>query len=345
MEVAHLPHNTSVNSAGTNHTSTPAKSAGSYSAETVIGQGSFGVVYQAVDTSTGERVAIKKVFQDKRFKNRELQIMRGLRHPCVIELKNSFYTAGNKPEDVYLNLVLEYMPENAFKLVRSRSKSLTLFAIKCFSFQILRGLAYLHCKDLCHRDIKPQNLLLDANDLRLKICDLGSAKQLVPGEVNVSYICSRYYRAPELIFGATEYTTAIDLWSAGCVIAEFFLNRPLFPGESGVDQLVEIIKLLGTPNREQLTRMNPNYTLYKFPHIKVTPLHKVFKNTPPEAIDLIRRLCCYEPDLRPTAFAALSHPFFDELRASSGMVPQLFDWTTDELSAYSDLIARVGPAR
>mmetsp|Transcript_32798 Transcript_32798/g.57103 ORF Transcript_32798/g.57103 Transcript_32798/m.57103 type:complete len:373 (+) Transcript_32798:5558-6676(+) len=348
MDPSHRPHNVSISSMGSSHTSAAEtdKSAGSYSAESVIGQGSFGIVVQAIDSATGERVAIKKVFQDKRYKNRELQVMRDLRHPCLVTLKNSFYTSGDKPEDVYLNLVLEFMPENAFKLIRNRSKfNLNPFAIKCYSFQLLRGLAYMHAKLLCHRDIKPQNLLVDPVAYRLKICDFGSAKHLVPGESNVSYICSRYYRAPELIFGATDYTTAIDLWSAGCVIAEFYLGRPLFPGESGVDQLVEIIKLLGTPNREQLGRMNPNYSQYKFPHIKSTPLHKVLKNTPPDALDLIRRLCSYEPDLRPSAFEALAHPYFNDLRNSEDVVPQMFEWTAEEEQAYSHLIARVSPVR
>jgi serine/threonine protein kinase len=86
----------------------------------------------------------------------------------------------------------------------------------------------------------------------LKLCDFGSAKQLVKGEPNVSYICSRYYRAPELIFGNSNYTTSIDVWSVGCVIAELMLGQPIFPGESGVDQLVEIIKILGTPSKEQI---------------------------------------------------------------------------------------------
>jgi serine/threonine protein kinase len=110
---------------------------------------------------------------------------------------------------------------------------------------------------------------------QVKLCDFGSAKVLVKGEPNISYICSRYYRAPELIFGATEYTTAIDVWSAGCVLAELLLGQPLFPGESGVDQLVEIIKVLGTPTREEIKCMNPNYTEFKFPQIKAHPWHKV----------------------------------------------------------------------
>ena len=122
--------------------------------------------------------------------------------------------------------------------------------VKVYAYQIIRSLAHLHASGVCHRDIKPQNFLVDTDQHVMKLCDFGSAKRLVRGESNVSYICSRYYRAPELIFGATDYKTAIDVWSAGCVIAEIILGQPLFPGESGVDQLVEIIKVLGTPSRE-----------------------------------------------------------------------------------------------
>lgn len=104
---------------------------------------------------------------------------------------------------------------------------------------------------------------------------LYSAKILLPDEPNVSYICSRYYRAPELIFGATNYTVTIDVWSTGCVMAELMLSQPLFPGESGIDQLVEIIKVLGTPTKDQLLSMNPNYTEHRFPQIKPHPFSKV----------------------------------------------------------------------
>ncbi|GAA5798306.1 Glycogen synthase kinase 1 [Helicostylum pulchrum] len=104
-----------------------------------------------------------------------------------------------------------------------------------------------------------------------------SAKILNSGDSNVSYICSRYYRAPELIFGAAEYSTKIDIWSAGCVMGELLLGQPLFPGESGIDQLVEIIKVLGTPSREQIELMNPNYNDHKFPLIKPHPFSKVNK--------------------------------------------------------------------
>ncbi|AQK58940.1 Putative glycogen synthase kinase family protein [Zea mays] len=173
---------------------------------------------------------------------------------------------------------------------------------------------------------------------QLKLCDFGSAKVLVKGEPNISYICSRYYRARELIFGATEYTTAIDVWSAGCVLAELLLGQPLFPGESGVDQIVEIIKVLGTPTREEIKCMNPNYTEFKFPQIKAHSWHKIFhKRMPAEAVDLVPRLLQYSPKLRSTALEALVHPFFDELRdpntrlLNGRFLPPLFNFKPHEL--------------
>lgn len=113
---------------------------------------------------------------------------------------------------------------------------------------MFRSLIYLKKINIAHRDIKPQNILVNEEKLKLVICDFGSAKQLKVGEPNIAYICSRCYRAPELIFGNTEYTTQIDMWSTGCVLAEMFLNRPIFQGDSNIDQLVEIIKVLGCPS-------------------------------------------------------------------------------------------------
>jgi serine/threonine protein kinase len=177
-------------------------------------------------------------------------------------------------------------------------------------------------------------LLVDPETQVLKLCDFGSAKKLVKGEPNVSYICSRYYRAPELIFGATDYTTAIDIWSAGCVFAELLLGQPLFPGDSGVDQLVEIIKVLGTPTREEIKAMNQNYTEFKFPIIQAHPWPKIFRSrTPPEALDLLAQMLRYVPDDRIDPLTACMHPFFDELRDPTTRLPdgtnlpELFNFT------------------
>ncbi|KAJ2643563.1 glycogen synthase kinase 3, partial [Coemansia sp. RSA 1285] len=239
----------------------------------VVGNGSFGVVFQAELVPSGEQVAIKKVLQDKRFKNRELSVMRSVYHRNVVGLKYFFYSQGDK-DDIYLNLVLDYVPETIYRVTRQYTKAkqyVPLLYVKLFMYQLFRSLNYIHSLGICHRDIKPQNLLVNSSTGVLKLCDFGSAKVLLAGEPNVSYICSRYYRAPELIFDAKNYTGKIDIWSAGCVMAELMLGQPLFPGESGIDQLVEIIKVLGTPTKEQIRTMNPNYMDHRFPQIKPHP--------------------------------------------------------------------------
>ncbi|KAI9297588.1 Pkinase-domain-containing protein [Neoconidiobolus thromboides FSU 785] len=325
----------------------------SYTKFKAIGNGSFGVVYQARLTHSGQLVAIKKVLQDKRFKNRELQIMRSVRHPNVVELKYYFYTNGFQKEDIYLNLVLEYVPETLYRLTRHfarSSQTIPPIQVKLFTYQLLRSLAYIHMIGICHRDIKPQNLLIDRQTGVLKLCDFGSAKILVPGEGNVAYICSRYYRAPELIFGATNYTTQIDIWSVGCVMAELMLCQPLFPGESGIDQLVEIIKVLGTPDKEQIHHMNPAYVDHKFPQIHPQPFSKIFRpGTPLEAIEFLPCLLNYTPRHRLTAVEAMAHPYFDELRETKVLysqdrqIPELFDFSEQELSIQPEVNHRLVP--
>ncbi|CAF9925516.1 MAG: Glycogen synthase kinase 1 [Gomphillus americanus] len=360
----------------------------------IVGNGSFGVVFQTKLSPNGEDAAIKRVLQDKRFKNRELQIMRIVCHPNIVDLKAFYYSNGDRvglsiasqidlsnsfslqKDEVYLNLVLEYVPETVYRASRFFNKMKTVMPsleIKLYTYQLFRSLAYIHSQGICHRDIKPQNLLLDPSTGVLKLCDFGSAKILIENEPNVSYICSRYYRAPELIFGATNYTTKIDVWSTGCVMAELMLGQPLFPGESGIDQLVEIIKVLGTPTKEQIRTMNPNYMEHKFPQIKPHPFNKVrnfmsllqvlfaqsdqvFRKASQEAIDLIAALLEYTPTQRLSAIEAMIHPFFDELRDpstrfpdsrhSNGPVkdlPELFNFSRHELSIRPELNERLVP--
>jgi serine/threonine protein kinase len=314
----------------------------SYSAERVIGHGSFGVVFLARVVETDEIVAIKKTLQDKRFRNRELQIMRKLDHPNIVGMKHCFYSNGDKPDELYLNLVLEFMPDTVLRFTRMFTKQceyMPVIYVKLFLYQLIRGLAYLHNPKLnvCHRDIKPQNLLIDPTSGTLKICDFGSAKHMAHGEASVAYMCSRHYRAPELIFGATQYTTSVDVWAAGCVAAEMLLGQPIFAGESTVDQMVEVIKVLGTPSKDEVMSMNKTYTEFKFPTVRPMPWSRVFRShTPPEAIDLIVEMLKYNPAHRIAMSDAMAHPFFDELREPSTQLPNgkplppLFDFSAEE---------------
>ncbi|OWK16384.1 GSK3A, partial [Cervus elaphus hippelaphus] len=293
----------------------------------VIGSGSFGVVYQARLADTRELVAIKKVLQDKRFKNRELQIMRKLDHCNIVRLRYFFYSSGEKKDELYLNLVLEYVPETVYRVARHFTKaklSIPIIYVKVYMYQLFRSLAYIHSQGVCHRDIKPQNLLVDPDTAVLKLCDFGRASMSFP--------------------------VAGDVWSAGCVLAELLLGQPIFPGDSGVDQLVEIIKVLGTPSREQIREMNPNYTEFKFPQIKAHPWTKVFKSrTPPEAIALCSSLLEYTPSSRLSPLEACAHSFFDELRCPGTQLPNnrplppLFNFSPGELTIQPSLNAILIP--
>jgi len=307
------------------------------------GKGSFGVVYKAVTRGSGQVVAIKRVLQDPRYKNRELQIMKMVRHPNTVQLINSFYERTKN--EVFLNLVLAYVPRNLYEVslgFSKRKEKMPMEHIRLYIYQLMRALGFVHSLGICHRDIKPQNLLIDPDTQLLKLCDFGSAKMLVKGEPNVAYICSRYYRAPELIFGASDYTPAIDVWSAGCVMAELILGEPIFAGESGIDQLVEIIKILGTPSREEIRAMNKEYQDYKqFPSIKPHPWAKVFPPlTPQLAIDVLARMLVYTPPQRIRAFETCGHPFFDELRllhaqtdkSYTGATLPLFQFLPEEIA-------------
>ena len=295
---------------------------GTFSILSIIGHGTFGVVYRAKEEKTGEIFAIKRVFQDKKYKNRELEILKELNHPNVINLKHYFYTKtekeGKEPE-IFLNCVMDYFPQTLSRILsvnfQSR-KQLDPFIAKLYAYQMMLSLKYLHSKGIAHRDIKPQNILVEPKTNKIKVCDFGSAKKLIQGQKSISYICSRFYRAPELIFGATDYTNQIDVWSMGCVISELVLGRPMFPGATTSDQLVEIIRILGTPTKDDICSMNPHFKDHKFPDVKPIPFEKLFKNRiiPEHFLDLLSKLLVYNPQIRLTPEKALEHAYFDEIK-------------------------------
>lgn len=305
-----------------------------------LGNGAFGVVYLA-EMPNGEQVAVKKVLQDKRYKNREHEIISELHHHNIVELKLTFFTTDSKDDSVYLNLVLEYVPETLHKVIknhRTKHSPMPELDIKIYLYQLCRSFAYLHSLGICHRDIKPQNLLVDTKRSVIKLCDFGSAKRLNKTEENVSYICSRFYRAPELIFGATQYTTSIDMWSLGCVCAEMIKGGPMFTGENTIDQLIEIIKVLGAPTIQEVRAMNHKSTDFKFPSVQRAPLEHIFPSSSKLMLDFLSKLLVYTPSHRLDPLRALSHPVFDELRdpftlTSVGQpLPALFNFSPVEIA-------------
>jgi serine/threonine protein kinase len=298
-----------------------------------------------------EFVAIKKVYQNKKSKNRELEIMRQLHkhpHPYIVHMKHYFITKGKRLDDTYLNLVLEYVPETLAAVIemrRSRKEVLPNLLVKLYTYQLLRGLAHLHGLSITHRDVKPSNLLIDPLRHRLKICDFGSAKTNIEREGNVAYMCTRYYRAPELVLGCTHYTTAIDIWSAGCVLAEMLSGAPFFPGKNAADQMIAIAKVMGTPTRDELISMSPPsapigcsdqsldqsldpapkhiefFSHMAMPVMKPRPLNQVLPSATLGTISLLERLLKYSPNQRPNAIDACAHYNFEELRSPKTLLP------------------------
>ena len=218
-------------------------------------------------------------------------------------------------------------------------------------YQILRSVSYIHSLGICHRDLKSDNILVDPDSGILKLADFGSAKILIAGQPNVSYICSRHVRSPEMLFGSTQYTVSADLWSAGCVFAQLLLNgQPLFIGSNHIDHLVEIIKVLGTPTVEQIRELNPEYTKFDFPLIDPSPLNKSFSaDTPADAVDLLSQLLRYIPSERIHPMVACGHPFFDRLRTPGTKMPNgrdlppLFNFTAEEIKIQQKLQVQIVP--
>jgi glycogen synthase kinase 3 beta len=212
---------------------------------------------------------------------------------------------------------MDFMPTSLHdycKTFKTGHKHLATICIKLYSFEMFAGLTYLHRIGVAHRDLKPENVLVDPETGDLKICDFGSAKHLRPGEESTSYIASRYYRAPELILGSTNYTTAVDIWSAGCVVAELLTTgTPIFLGQTSKDQMYRIVRVIGPPTPDDLRVIQGTSTIRAF-GAKLVSLRAVLPSqTPHDLIDLLASIFVYDPAKRPTAAQILRHSYFDEL--------------------------------
>jgi glycogen synthase kinase 3 beta len=288
--------------------------------KSTIGLGTFGGVFLATDTTTGSDVAIKKVCLDPRYKSRELDVVQQLAHPNCLSYICHYTTNEGAKNEVFLHLVTSYLPVNLQSYVSAHVTNDVY--VKVFGFQLFAALAYLHDHGVCHRDIKPSNVLIDPGNGCLQLCDFGSAKFLKPGEVSVSYIATRSYRAPELLVDCPSYTPAIDVWAAGCVLSEMYLQgKALFAGGSNSEVQLAIGKILGDPGPHDFDG---------FTHKKKWPLlgnkngqlaHVLPKRTPKEFVDLLSTVFVYAPEQRATAAQCMGHPFFAGLFQPGVLLP------------------------
>ncbi|KAJ8620629.1 hypothetical protein MRB53_029158 [Persea americana] len=279
-----------------------------------IGQGTYSNVYKARDTLTGKIVALKKVRFDNlepesvKFMAREILILQRLDHPNVLKLEGLVTSRMS----CSLYLVFQYMEHDLAGLASSPGIKFTEPQIKCYMHQLLSGLEHCHNRGVLHRDIKGSNLLLD-NDGILRIADFGLASFFDPNKKQpmTSRVVTLWYRPPELLLGATEYGVGIDLWSAGCILAELLAGKPIMPGRTEVEQLHMIFKLCGSPPEEYWKKSKlPHATLFKPQQPYKRCIAETFKNFPPTSLPLIETLLATNPAERQTASAALMSGFF-----------------------------------
>lgn len=277
-----------------------------------IGQGTYSSVYKARDLETGKIVALKKVRflnmdpESVRFMAREIHILRRLDHPNVMKLEG--LVTSRMSRNLYL--VFEYMEHDLAGIAATPGIKFTQPQIKCYMQQLFRGLEHCHSRGVLHRDIKGSNILIDNNGV-LKIADFGLATFYDKNQPMTSRVVTLWYRPPELLLGSTEYGPAIDLWSAGCILAELFAGKPIMPGRTEVEQMHKIFKLCGSPSEDfwQRTRL-PHATSFKPQQPYKRCVAETFKDFPPSALALVDRLLAIEPERRGSAVSARGSDFF-----------------------------------
>ncbi|KAK0587945.1 hypothetical protein LWI29_031659 [Acer saccharum] len=295
-----------------------------YQVQEVIGKGSYGVVGSAIETHTGERVAIKKIndvfehVSDATRILREIKLLRLLRHPDIVEIKHIMLPPSRREfRDIYV--VFELMESDLHQVIKAND-DLTPEHYQFFLYQLLRGLKYIHSANVFHRDLKPKNILANA-DCKLKICDFGLARVSfndAPSAIFwTDYVATRWYRAPELCGSFfSKYTPAIDTWSIGCIFAEMLSGKPLFPGKNVVHQLDLMTDLLGTPPPESIARIRNEKArryLSSMRKKQPVPFTQKFPHVDPLALRLLERLLAFDPKDRPSAEEGLADPYFQGL--------------------------------
>ncbi|GAB1610153.1 cyclin-dependent kinase 2-like [Argonauta hians] len=281
-----------------------------------IGEGTYGVVYKARDKITGQFVALKKIRLDAETEGvpstaiREISLLRELTHHNVVQLLDVVQS------DKKLYLVFEYLDQDLKKYMDTAPASgLSPELIKSYMYQLLTGIAYIHAHRVLHRDLKPQNLLIDAEG-NIKLADFGLARAFgVPVRTYTHEVVTLWYRAPEILLGSRFYSTPVDVWSLGCIFVEMITRMALFPGDSEIDQLFRIFRTLGTPDENTWRGVSslPDYKS-SFPRWPIQNMDHLIPRLENDGIDLLNNMLRYEPKNRITARMALLHPYFNDVR-------------------------------
>jgi serine/threonine protein kinase len=281
-----------------------------------VGDGTYGVVYKARDKKTGGFVALKKIRLETEDEGvpstaiREISLLKHLKHQNIVTLHDAIYERSR------LYLVFEYLDQDLKRHMDHTQGMLQPRLVKSYMFQLLKGMMFCHQRGILHRDLKPQNLLIDQQG-NLKLADFGLARAVsVPVRLYTHEIVTLWYRAPEVLLGSSshgKYSSPVDMWSIGCIFAEMITKQALFPGDCEIDELYKIFRALGTPNDLVWPGVSkfPNYK-EKFPQWTPQPLSTIVPGASPLALDLLQKMLIYEPSQRISARAALNHPYFSE---------------------------------
>ncbi|XP_059644935.1 cyclin-dependent kinase D-3 [Cornus florida] len=321
------------------------KVADRYLKREVLGEGTYGVVYKAIDTKTGQTVAIKKIRLGKQKEGvnftalREIKLLKELKDPNIIELIDAFPHKGN------LHLVFEFMETDLEAVIRDRNIVLSPADIKSYLQMTLKGLAFCHKKWVLHRDMKPNNLLIGSNG-QLKLADFGLARIFgSPDRRFTHQVFARWYRAPELLFGAKQYGPGVDVWAAACIFAELLLRRPFLQGNSDIDQLGKIFGAFGTPKPSQWPDMIylPDYVEYQC--VAGQSLRTLFPMASDDALDLLSKMFTYDPKARISVQQALEHRYFSSVPppTESALLPRPPPKKESSNSRISDFNKQEGP--
>lgn len=287
-----------------------------------LGRGAYGVVCSALNKTTDKKVAIKKIpkaFEDvvdaKRIL-REIKLLRHFRHENIVSLVDLIPSpVGTEFEDLYM--ILGFMETDLHKVIYSKN-ALSDDHIQYFTYQMLKGLKYIHSANVLHRDLKPSNLLLNGN-CDLQICDFGLARGIKHKDVDyelTEYVVTRWYRAPEVMCSCSDYDEKLDVWSVGCIFAELHGRKPLFPGDDYIKQMNLIFQVLGTPEGDDLLAISNDKALEYIKGLKKcpkVPFSTLYPKATPAALDLMEKLLKFNPANRISVDQALAHPYFKGL--------------------------------
>ncbi|XP_053571968.1 LOW QUALITY PROTEIN: mitogen-activated protein kinase 15 [Bombina bombina] len=285
-----------------------------------LGKGAYGIVWKAIDRKTGEIVAVKKIFDAFRNRTdaqrtfREIMFLQEFgEHPNIIKLLNVIRAENDK--DIYL--VFEHMETDLHAVIK-KGNLLKDIHMRYILYQLLKATKFLHSGNVIHRDQKPSNILLDA-DCLVKLCDFGLARSLYQIQEDsgnpalTEYVATRWFRAPEILLASHRYTKGVDMWSIGCILGEMLMGKPLFPGTSTINQIERIMSIISPPSQEDIRSIKSEYgesVINRMSSRQRVSIDSLLpSSTPPEALDLLKKLLIFNPDKRLTAEEALLHPY------------------------------------